>query len=216
MNGTTFDEIAERYGEEAAIAAGIAADPDARELADGDSARMRPAAEVIPAIVEAHRRTRGKQKAPVKEQITIRLDADVVAHFRNEGRGWQTRLNAVLRRTVFETADHESAPLNGADSCRIGRAPGGAAGRRWAGQVSVMDTMTISLPDALKSFVDQQVASRGYDTSDEYVRELIRRDRDRQRLRGLLLDGADSTPASAADGARFDPLRERVRRQTTA
>jgi uncharacterized protein (DUF4415 family) len=105
LEGLSFDEIAERYGEEAAIAAGIAADPDARELTDDDFARMRPASEVIPTIVEAYRRTRGKQKAPVKEQITIRLDADVVAHFRNEGRGWQTRLNAALRRAVFGTAD---------------------------------------------------------------------------------------------------------------
>ena len=79
-----------------------------------------------------------------------------------------------------------------------------------------MGRMNISLPDALRSFVDQQATLRGYGTSGEYVRELIRRDRDRQRLRGLLLDGADSAPASAADGARFDPLRERVRRQTTA
>ena len=79
-----------------------------------------------------------------------------------------------------------------------------------------MGTMNISLPDALKLFVDKQVASRGYGTSSEYVRELIRRDRDRQRLRGLLLGGADSAPASAADGAHFDRLRERVRRRTTA
>ena len=79
-----------------------------------------------------------------------------------------------------------------------------------------MGTMNISLPDALKCFVDKQVASRGYGTSSEYVRELIRRDRDRQRLRGLLLGGADSAPESAADGARFDRLRERVRRRTTA
>lgn len=105
LEGLSFDEIAERYGEQAAIAAGIAADPDARELTDDDFARMRPASEVIRTIVEAYRRTRGKQKAPVKEQITIRLDADVVAHFRNEGRGWQTRLNAALRRAVFGTAD---------------------------------------------------------------------------------------------------------------
>ena len=105
LKGLTFDEIAERYGEEAAIAAGIAADPDARELTDDDFARMRPAAEVVPTIMEAYRRARGRQKATVKEQITIRLDADVVAHFRNEGRGWQTKLNAALRRAVFGTAD---------------------------------------------------------------------------------------------------------------
>lgn len=43
------------------------------------------------------------------------------------------------------------------------------------------------LPDSLKSFVDESVASRGYGTSSEYVRELIRRDRDRLQLRALLL-----------------------------
>ena len=79
-----------------------------------------------------------------------------------------------------------------------------------------MSTMNISLPESLKSFVDRQVAARGFGTSSEYVRELIRRDRDRQRLRGLLLDGADSPPAAAADRAWFDLLRERARRQTTA
>ncbi len=40
----------------------------------------------------------------------------------------------------------------------------------------------------------EQVASRGYGTSSEYVRELIRKDRERQRLRSLLLEGAGSAP----------------------
>lgn len=75
-----------------------------------------------------------------------------------------------------------------------------------------MTTMKISLPDALKSFVDEQVASRGYGTSSEYVRELICRDQDRQRLRGLLLEGAASAAMSPADGAYFDSLSERVHR----
>jgi antitoxin ParD1/3/4 len=74
-----------------------------------------------------------------------------------------------------------------------------------------MSTMNISLPDTLKSFVDEQVAGRGYGTSSEYVRELIRNDRDRQRLRGLLLDGASSAPTGPVDGTYFDALRERVR-----
>ncbi len=39
--------------------------------------------------------------------------------------------------------------------------------------------MNISLPDTLKSFVDEQVSQRGYGTSSEYVRELIRKDQDR-------------------------------------
>jgi len=49
-----------------------------------------------------------------------------------------------------------------------------------------MSTMNISLPDSLKSFVDEQVSQRGYGTSSEYVRELIRKDQDRARLRALL------------------------------
>jgi antitoxin ParD1/3/4 len=53
-----------------------------------------------------------------------------------------------------------------------------------------MSTMNVSLPDCMKSFVDEQVSQRGYGTSSEYLRELIRRDQDRQRLRGLLLAGA--------------------------
>lgn len=76
--------------------------------------------------------------------------------------------------------------------------------------------MNISLPAALKSFVDEQVACRGYGTSSEYLRELIRRDRDRQHLRGLLLAGAVSAPASPADEAFFDTLRQRARRHTAA
>lgn len=78
-----------------------------------------------------------------------------------------------------------------------------------------MGTMNISLPDKLKSFVDEQVSSRGYGTSSEYVRELIRKERERQNLRGLLLDGAGSPPASSVDSAYFDRLRERVRTRPT-
>lgn len=73
--------------------------------------------------------------------------------------------------------------------------------------------MNISLPDALKAFVDEQVAERGYGTSSEYVRELIRRDRDRQNLRAVLLEGASSEPGPKADRAYFDALRKRVRRR---
>lgn len=73
-----------------------------------------------------------------------------------------------------------------------------------------MTTMNISLPDNLKAFVDEQVSQRGYGTSSEYVRELIRRDQSRQSLRGLLLDGAMSSPTIAADDAYFDRLRARL------
>jgi antitoxin ParD1/3/4 len=74
-----------------------------------------------------------------------------------------------------------------------------------------MSTMNISLPGALKSFVDEQVAKHGYATSSEYVRELIHADQDRERLRKLLLDGAASKTTAAADERHFSGLRNRVR-----
>ncbi len=67
-----------------------------------------------------------------------------------------------------------------------------------------MTTMNISLSDALKSFVDDQVGAGGYSSSSEYVRELIRKERDRQHLRGLLLEGPASPPAVTADAGYFD------------
>jgi antitoxin ParD1/3/4 len=75
-----------------------------------------------------------------------------------------------------------------------------------------MSTMNVSLPESLKAFVDEQVAQRGYSTSSEYVRELIRRDQDRLHLRALLEEGATSGPAEAADAAYFKTLRARIRR----
>jgi antitoxin ParD1/3/4 len=73
--------------------------------------------------------------------------------------------------------------------------------------------MNISLPDSLKSFVDEQIAARGYSTSSEYVRELIRKDQDREQLRNLLLQGAASAPAKPADEAYFNQLRKRAHRK---
>ena len=74
--------------------------------------------------------------------------------------------------------------------------------------------MNISLPDTLKSFVDEQVSQRGYGTCSEYVRELIRKDQDRLQLRGLLLAGAASNPTAPVDASYFDELRDRVHRAT--
>lgn len=75
-----------------------------------------------------------------------------------------------------------------------------------------MSTMNISLPETLKSFVEEQVVQRGYGTGSEYVRELIRKDQDRLHLRGLLLAGATTAPAAPADSAYFEALRGRVRK----
>jgi uncharacterized protein (DUF4415 family) len=97
----TFAEIEALYDEEVAIQAGIARDPDTFELNDEWFAHARPASEVHTEFVERYLRTRGKQKAPTKELVSIRLDADIVTHFRSSGPGWQTRLNDRLRQDVF-------------------------------------------------------------------------------------------------------------------
>ena len=58
-----------------------------------------------------------------------------------------------------------------------------------------MTTMNISLPEELKTFIDEQVAGGGYSSTSEYVRALIRDARKaaaRQRLEALLLEGINS------------------------
>lgn len=51
----------------------------------------------------------------------------------------------------------------------------------------------------------------GYSSSSEYIRELIRKDQDRQHLRGLLLDGAAAPAALTANADYFGQLRDRIR-----
>jgi antitoxin ParD1/3/4 len=80
--------------------------------------------------------------------------------------------------------------------------------------IGIVSTMNISLPDSLKAFVEEQVAEKGYGTSSEYVRELIRRDQQRQQLRNLLLEGAQSAPAGPLDASYFEALRHNIRNHT--
>jgi uncharacterized protein (DUF4415 family) len=41
---------------------------------------------------------RGPQKTPTKQQVTLRLDRDVIERFRSTGSGWQSRINDVLKK----------------------------------------------------------------------------------------------------------------------
>jgi uncharacterized protein (DUF4415 family) len=76
---------------------------DVRELRAADLRDMRPAADVLPPDLAAmlpKRRPgqRGPQKTPTKQQVTLRLDRDVIQRFRSTGVGWQRRINDALRK----------------------------------------------------------------------------------------------------------------------
>jgi antitoxin ParD1/3/4 len=80
--------------------------------------------------------------------------------------------------------------------------------------------MNVSLPKALRNFVDERVSSSAYTSASEYVRELIRKDREHHaahdRLEELLLDGLASGPASEWTEDDWSSLRERLTKRLEA
>ncbi len=75
-----------------------------------------------------------------------------------------------------------------------------------------MSTMNISLPETLKSFVDAQVSDGDYTSSSEYMRELLRKEQDRVRLREMLLEGAASPLSENVwDAEYFEKMRQRMK-----
>lgn len=84
--------------EEAAIQRRIAADPDAAEASDEALAQARPFAAAFPELADSIRRARGRP--PVEKprrHVSLRLDPDVLEKFKATGKGWQSRINDVLR-----------------------------------------------------------------------------------------------------------------------
>lgn len=77
-------------------------DDDAPELTAERAAQLRPAREVFPEYVLAQfKRSLGRPRSPSpKRQITLRLDDEVVEFFKAAGAGWQSRINAALRRAA--------------------------------------------------------------------------------------------------------------------
>lgn len=73
--------------------------------------------------------------------------------------------------------------------------------------------MSFSLPEAMRSYVDQRVASGEYGNASEYLRELIRRDQEDQakkRLRALIEEGLSSGPARALTPDRVAILKKKA------
>ncbi len=76
------------------------AEGEVRELLDEDFARMKRFSELSEGLQAKLRKGRGKQKAPTKELISLRVSRDVLGRFRETGEGWQTRMDEALREWI--------------------------------------------------------------------------------------------------------------------
>ena len=72
-----------------------------------------------------------------------------------------------------------------------------------------MATMNVSLDDDLKAFASsERVRERGFATVSEYVRHLIRTDRELDRVRTLVREGLESGPSEPFPEDHFENLRD--------
>ena len=69
----------------------------------------------IPELTEEQltRAVRGQMYRPIKKPVTMRLDADVIEWLKRDGRGYQTKANALLRQEMIRSYErNDFASLN--------------------------------------------------------------------------------------------------------
>ena len=76
-----------------------------------------------------------------------------------------------------------------------------------------MATMNISLPDALREFVEEQVSEHGYAGASEYVRELVRERKARAELEEKLLAALDGEDDGEFSADFFKEVRDGIERR---
>lgn len=87
--------------EEAKVQIEIANDPDAPEATDEELAQAKPFAEAFPDLMESIKRARGRPSIEKpRQQVSLRLDPDVIKAFKSTGKGWQGRVNEALRKAA--------------------------------------------------------------------------------------------------------------------
>ena len=80
-----------------------------KQRAELESLSIRSDSEIdysdIPPLTEAFWKNavRGKYYKPVKKSTTVRIDSDVLAWLRAQGKGYQSRINAILRRKMLQS-----------------------------------------------------------------------------------------------------------------
>ncbi len=90
------------------------------------------------------------------------------------------------------------------------------AKRRFASEAAAMSTMNISLPEAMKRWVERQAKSGRFGNSSDYVRELIRRDQERQAKIAHMQALVDEGIASGKGTRTMQELKELARRKAGA
>lgn len=97
-----LDEISDE--EDAAITKAAMEDPDMWLPTDAELATMRPVWEFPHLVADLQRHgLLGRPPLPPelrKQRVTLHLDPDVLARLKADGKGWQTRANAALRRAL--------------------------------------------------------------------------------------------------------------------
>ena len=73
---------------------------DSPEITPEEMAKARPFSEVFPELAESAKRVRGKQKAPTKQLVSLRLDREVIDALKSKGAGWQSLINETLKNAV--------------------------------------------------------------------------------------------------------------------
>lgn len=77
-----------------------------------------------------------------------------------------------------------------------------------------MKSMNISLPESMRTYVEEQVANGGYGSASEYFRELVRLDKKRkatERVETMLLEGLNSGNATSMTDEDWEDVRKAVR-----
>mgnify|MGYP000138417406 CR=1 FL=1 len=78
-------------------------DGDVRELTADDFKKFKPISESNPELLAKIKKgagERGPQKSPTKIPISIRVSPEVAEYFRSEGKGWQGRIDNILKDYV--------------------------------------------------------------------------------------------------------------------
>lgn len=107
-----LEEIEARRRE---LPAGPVVDRDNPEWSDRDFAEARPPEEVLPPEILAqfpNTKRAGRPKAEAaKEHVSLRLAPDVLGYWKAKGKGWQSLVEAALRRTMEEERRAENLTL---------------------------------------------------------------------------------------------------------